>query len=196
MKIVNIIVKMDDFIVNPCSSFLSYLYKSNGWKRAIFGTSKENYIKSQQDDSEIRILISETRNVLISAQNRLDIITALDFIESEFKNSRMHSYLNKNADMKLDIKAELYLDNWGDFEFNENEIKSDKGTIKLKGNKVLLEFSTWEDGEKLKNLVIDTFSENVENIETEMEDVVWLTSNRMIYASCFSWITLKLLSYF
>ena len=52
--------KINNLIRGYCSNFLSYLYKQNGWKRAVFETCKENFIPSDICCEDIRILVKFT----------------------------------------------------------------------------------------------------------------------------------------
>lgn len=190
MQIVSVKVNIDNLIKNPCKNFLSYLYKKRGWERAILRTSKENWIDSYMEDKQIRILISNTGNIKIHGFCVMDILKGIGFVESEFKYGKIDCYLNSDdMQVKKEFEAVVDLSCWGDYEFESRELKSECGRINMDGNRAMLSFNTLEDGEKLKDVLVEVFNDREDSFEL-------MTGEQYIIGSCLTWAFLKLSGYF
>lgn len=184
-------VKIKNLIRNPCTNFLSYLYKSNGWKRVIFGTSKECYIPSYYDDLQIRIVITETKTIMIEGNCIFDVLIAMEFIEEQFKYSRMSHYLVDDCQIDKEFTTTVDLSRYGFFNFEDDIIEVDEGIIILNNNIATITCSEYENVTILKRYVIDVFNsknEDEEELSTDLE------AEMFVLITLFFWGSVKLLS--
>lgn len=144
-------IKIDNMIRGYCSNFLSYLYTSNGWKRIMLGTSKENY----RNDN--RIVITNTGTIILTCQSSFDFIDCLEFIREEFEYGRMGYYLVYDDDtiMKTNYVTKIKLK---DFYYGENnKLVYDYGSIKFDKCIAILKYENIEDGERMIEIIQEIY---------------------------------------
>jgi hypothetical protein len=163
-------VKIDNLIQNYCYNFLSYLYKEQGWKRAVFETCKENYIESNIKGKQIRIIITSDAKIMLTCYCLFDVIKSIEFIMSEFKYGRMGYYIVMNEKTVIDtiFTSTYYLT---DYIFDKEEISYTKfGKIVFFKNEAILTYTNWEDGEILKDILVTAMQDEEEIYEEEKEE--------------------------
>lgn len=196
MELESVSLIVSNLIKKPCKNFLSYLYKYNGWKRAVLGTSKECFIPSYVEDKEIRILISEQKIIYVKGCCFTDILKAFEFIEEQFKYGKIDTYLD-SVDMNIktnyvyNLDLEVY-DIWYD------NVK----TLSEPGIKIVLDEDFCEikiaDQDKLSEAWImiceeTSISRNpVETIEMNESISGYGFAENVVVGSILSWIVAKL----
>jgi len=167
--------KINNFIRNYCKNFLSYLYKQNGWRRAVFETCKEIYIPSETCCDEIRILISNSGDVSITAYSLFDILKALDFIKEQFEYGRMGYYLVMDEETEIKLTFTTSID-MKEYFFDEKEtLTTSYGKIEMYKQMATLTYDKWENG---KDLIELFYSALHENDTVEDEDINFSKENK------------------
>jgi hypothetical protein len=152
-------ITIDNMIRNYCYNFLSYLYSSMGWKRALLETSKELYIdsllESSKDDTreKIRIVITQDGKIFLRCYTMGDILLAIETIESHFAYGRMKYYLfnDENVKVKTQFTSTLQLEQGPHFEFLKERIHLIGDQFKLNDDILEIKYSSYEEGKHLFN---------------------------------------------
>ena len=162
--------KIKNFIRGYCANFLSYLYKQNGWKRAVFETCKENFISSEICCEEIRILISNSGDISLTCYCLFDVLKALEYINEQFIYARMGNYLVMDNETEIKMKYTTTID-MTDYYFSEKEtLVTQYGKIEMHKQKAVLIYDKWENGKDLIELFYSALHEE-ESIEEEYIEI-------------------------
>ncbi len=167
--------KIEGFIENYCSNFLSYLYTSYNWKRCAFDTCKENLVTVSSGKAnlnrQIKIMISETAVIVITCNYFTDLLWAIEFIEAQFKYGRMAYYLNVNNAKISFIGTEQYVIN-DDF----HESYSEKG-IYITNDNLKLTYQSEKEREELRDIVTNIFKTTPVIISKNLNNSKSINSN-------------------
>lgn len=158
---------IDNSIRNYCSNFLSYLYAYNGWKRIMFETSKENYIPSNIEGENIRIVISNTGKILLTCNCVFDILKAIEYIIEQFKYGRMGYYIVIDDESSVKTVYTTIL-KFKDYYFDEEETcENEYGIIKMYKNNATLKYYKKDDGKELLEIFTSALIEDIKIYEDD-----------------------------
>ena len=152
--------KIKNFVRGYCSNFLSYLYKQNGWKRAVFETCKENFICSDTCCEEIRILISNSGDISLTCYSLFDVLNALEYINEQFVYARMGNYLVMDDETEIKVNYTTTTD-MNEYYFDEKEtLVTQYGEIEMHNQTANLIYDKWENGKHLIELFYSALDED------------------------------------
>ena len=163
--------KINNLIRGYCSNFLSYLYKQNGWKRAVFETCKENFIPSEICCEDIRILIANNGDISLTCYCLFDVLRALEYINEQFVYARMGNYLVMDSETEIKMKYTTTIDMF-DYHFEEKEtLVTQYGEIEMYKQKATLTYEKWENGKDLIELFYSALHEDEDSEDEEYVEI-------------------------
>lgn len=172
-------VKVKNVVKNPKNNFLSYLYKSNGWKRIMLETSKECYINSSYHEEKIRIIITNTGNIMIEGNCIFDILIGIEFISKELEPADIDHITLDDKDISKEFTSIINISKYGYSNLEDEIIQTDQGVIHLLEDKATITYSEYENGKILKDVIKSVF-DNRETIDND----TYLESESIVLIVC------------